>query len=132
MAMYILKLYVNSSNTKEEIDIPLNSYSFNSHETMFIPHTATSEKVNIAPREGKVPVSIFNDNFCEELAFPCLFSAEKFGYKVKRNLNLSPVKYFNQPLLNYTQRITHKCLHQILIIYFCVVCYITNKISNSD
>ena len=30
---------------------PIDSYSFNSQETMFIPHTLTLEKVSIAPGE---------------------------------------------------------------------------------
>lgn len=51
----------------------------------------------------KKVVLIFNDNHCEELTFPPLFPAGEFGYQVKRDLKLSPVKYFNQRLLNYTQ-----------------------------
>ena len=43
------------------------------------------------------------DNFCEELAFPCFFPNGKFRYKVEREIKLSPVKYFNQRLLNITQ-----------------------------
>ena len=41
--------------------------------------------------------------FCEELAFPYLFPNGKFKYKVEREIKLSPVKYFNQRLLNITQ-----------------------------
>ena len=37
-------------------------------------------------------MSILNDQFCEELAFPCLFPAGKFGC---RDVKLRPVKYFN-------------------------------------
>lgn len=37
----------------------------------------------------------------------------KFGYKVKKELKPTPVKYFNQPLLNYSQNFV-----QILIVYF--------------
>ena len=41
--------------------------------------------------------------FCEELAFPFLFPNGKFKYKVEREIKLSPVKYFNQRLLSFTQ-----------------------------
>ncbi|XP_057316777.1 uncharacterized protein LOC130657796 [Hydractinia symbiolongicarpus] len=45
-----------------------------------------------------------NDQFCEELAHPYLFPTGKFGYKVERDIKLSPTKYFNQRLLNYKQK----------------------------
>ena len=60
--------------------------------------------MDIAPGEGKTPQPIFDDEFCEEQAFPFLFPTGKFGYKVDRPVPLSPAKYFNQRLLNYTQR----------------------------
>ena len=44
---------------------------------------------------------MLSDDYCEQLAFP-QFPEGKFGYKPTRELNLSPVKYFNQHLLNYT------------------------------
>ena len=42
-------------------------------------------------------------SFCEELAFPYLFTNGRFEYKVEREIKLSLVKYFNQRLLNFTQ-----------------------------
>ena len=57
----------------------------------------------MAPDQGKSPVSVLNDDHCEELAFPYLFPTGKFGYKVKCEMSLSPVKYFNQQLLNFRQ-----------------------------
>ena len=65
--------------------------------------TSFSEEISIAPGEGKQPTSMLSDDYCEELAFPYLFPARKFGYKPTRELKLSPVKYFNQRLLSYTQ-----------------------------
>ena len=35
----------------------------------------------IPPGQGKNPVSILSDEFCEEQAFPYLLSKGKFGYK---------------------------------------------------
>ena len=56
------------------------------------------------PGEGRQPKSILNDKFCEELSFPHLFPTGKYGYQVQREKTLSAVKYFNQRLLNYTQK----------------------------
>ena len=63
-----------------------------------------NECLNIAPAEGKNPKSILSDQHCEELAHPYLFPTGKYGYKFDRDIPLSPVKYFNQRLLNYTQK----------------------------
>ena len=64
-----------------------------------------SECIDIAPGEGKLPKSILNDEYCEELSFHHLFQTGKLGYKVRRKIPLSPVKYFNQRLLNYSQKL---------------------------
>ena len=62
----------NFNESLDEGDNPLHSYTFTSQETMFIPHTVTSEEINIAPGEGIEPVSIFSNNiYSEEFAFPC-------------------------------------------------------------
>ena len=97
----------SSLNNKDPCDgleeeNPLDSYRFNSQETMFVL-TTSSEEISLAPGEGKQPTSMLSDDYCEELAFPYLFPGGKFGYKPTRELKLSPVKYFNQRLLNYTQ-----------------------------
>ena len=44
------------------------------------------------------------DKLCEEMDFPALFPTGKFGFQVKRDERLSPAKYFNARLLNYTGR----------------------------
>ena len=62
------------------------------------------EKITVSPGEGLKPISILTDKHCEELAHPYLFTTGKFGYKVDRDIDLSPVKYFNQRLLNYMQK----------------------------
>ena len=43
------------------------------------------------------------DENCKALAFPYLFPTDKYDYRVRRYIQLSPVKYFNQYLLNFTQ-----------------------------
>ena len=57
----------------------------------------------MVPGQGKTPVSVLNDDHCEELAFPYLFPTRKFGYKVKHEIPLFPVKYFKQQLPNFRQ-----------------------------
>ena len=39
----------------------------------------------------------------DNVSFLCLFPQGYFGYKVDRQMKLSPVECFNQRLLNYTQ-----------------------------
>ena len=88
------------------MDNPLNAYRAAGYETTLvpeIPRIIEDDNVIMAPGQGKTPVSVLNDDHCEELAFPYLFSTGKFGYKVKRETPLSPVKYFNQGLLNFRQ-----------------------------
>ena len=89
----------------------LDRYKIVSNETSLIsnileiPEDVDKEGVvSIAPGEGKRPISIFKDKYCEELAFPHLFPTGKYGYKVERDIPLSPVKYFNQRLLNCSQK----------------------------
>ena len=62
------------------------------------------EGIEIAPGEGKKPLSILHDDYCEEVAHPHLFATGKFGYKVKRKSHLAPSKYLNQRLLHYSQQ----------------------------
>ena len=74
--------------------------SFASHETVLmgdVPVVADKEAaVPVAPAEVKRPIFLLNDKFCKELFHPHLFLIGKFGYNVKRDINLSASKYFNQ------------------------------------
>ena len=93
--------------SEEEEHDSFHNHSTSSNETALIsevPNTVENENLIVAPGQGKSPISVFNDKFGEELAFPYLFPDGKFGYKVERDIPISPVKYFNQRLLNYTQR----------------------------
>ena len=90
----------------ESVDDPLNAHRAGGYETTLVPEIrriTEDDNVIMAPDQGKTPVSVLNDDHCEELAFPYLFSTGKFGYKVKREIPLSPVRYFNQGLLNFRQ-----------------------------
>ena len=88
------------------MDDPLNAHRAAGYETTLvpeIPRIIEEDNVIMAPGQGKTPVSILNDDHCEELAFPYLFPTGMFGYKVKREVPLSPVRYFNQRLSNFRQ-----------------------------
>ena len=56
-------------------------------------------------REEKIlcQESFTNDKFCEQLSHPHFFPTVKFGLQIKRKLQLSPSKYFNQRLRNFTE-----------------------------
>ena len=103
-----IPIQVEAEQGLELSENPLDEYRTASNETLLISNipqpVSNDECINIAPGEGKHPKSVLSDEFCEELAHPYLFPTGKFGYKVKRNITLSPVKYFNQRLLNYTQK----------------------------
>ena len=90
----------------ESADDPLNAHRAAGYETTLvpeIPRIIEDDNVIMAPGQIKTPVSVLNDDHCDELAFPYLFPTGKFGYKVKREIPLSPVKYFNQRLLPQMQ-----------------------------
>ena len=86
------------------LDDPLKLHRVAASETTLIseiPGIIDEDNITIAPGQGKTPLPILRDDYCEELAFPYLFPTEKFGYKVKREVPLSPVKYFSQRLLKF-------------------------------
>ena len=93
-----------SVNIPEDADNPLDNFRFGATETMLVSNIPQVEDIVIAPGEGIQPMSLLMDEKCEELAHPHLFPTGKFGYRVKREVKLSPVKYFNQRLLNYKQK----------------------------
>ena len=70
----------------EEKENPLDAHKLGAHETTLISNIPQSEELTIAPGEGKQPMSILNDQYCEELAHPNLFPTGNFGYKIERNV----------------------------------------------
>ena len=58
-----------------------------------------------APGQEKKTVNGLNYDFCEKVANPHLFPIGRYDYKVERDAELTPSKYFNQRLLNYTQKL---------------------------
>ena len=95
-------------NIDKEIEVDfekslLDNFRIGASEICLLPSMLSSEYIEIAPGEGKTPKNIMLDENCEELAFPNLICTGEFGYKVEREVKLSPVKYFNSRLLNYKQ-----------------------------
>ena len=75
----------------EENENPFDAHSLDANETTLISNTRQSEEFTIAPGEGKQPISILNDQNCEEVAHPYIFPTGNFGYKVERNVKLTRV-----------------------------------------
>ena len=85
-----------------------------------IPEKVDKEGVvSAAPGEGKKPMSIFKDKYCEELVFSHLLPTGKCGYKIQRDIPLSPVKYLNQRLLNCGQKFVSDSHYIFLYIQSC-------------
>ena len=85
--------------------ITVNDNDSNSVNCNDNQHTSAGNEIfSTAPGEGKHPIHFMQDKNCEELAFPVLFPRGHFGYQVERDVKLSPTKYFNARLLNYTGR----------------------------
>ena len=78
----------------------------------------------LAPGEGKHPVHFMQDKDCQPLAFPNLFPTGKYGYQEERAVQISPTKYFNARLLNYTGRFA---MDPEKILIFCPVYNRTEK-----
>ena len=92
---------LDNETLAEEQDDPLNEYRSPTNETCIqaiLPdypiiieensstNVSTGREIyNVAPGENKHPVSLMNDDLCEELAFPALFPKGRFGYKAERN-----------------------------------------------
>ena len=53
--------------------------------------------------EVKIPNSLSAHKNCQILCFSYLVPALKFGSNTERNVKVNPVRYLNQPFLNYTQ-----------------------------
>ncbi|XP_066935952.1 uncharacterized protein [Clytia hemisphaerica] len=93
---------------EEEDENPLDHLRIPASETVFVPElahdTVDDSNIVIAPGQDQNPLPIICDEDCEMLAHPHLFPTGKFGYTYNRDEKLSPCRYFNQRLLNYTQK----------------------------
>ena len=116
---------ISNETEYDSIEDPLNVHRTASNETAFVSakvsYIINDKNIKIAPGQGKKPVSILNDEFCEEQAFPYLLPKGKFGYKAPQDMAISPARYFNQKLLNFNQHFPSDAK-----IYFLPGLYISN------
>ena len=102
-----LESYVPDYRTEVSSSSANQSFSNTSKrndEDSLLTQLPGNEVCSIAPGEGKHPVHFMQDKHCQELAFPVLFPLGRLGYQVERAVKLSPTKYFNARLLNYTRK----------------------------
>ena len=103
-----LKLYLNQMKTPIRF-MMIHQQSLKHHQMkqliLEMPAAAAAAEVEeafvAAPGQEKKPVSGLNYDFCEKLANPHLFPRGRYDYKVERDAELTPSKYFNQRLLNF-------------------------------
>ena len=112
-----MKVQLESSIGEETLDDSLSEFRTPSIENTFVSEIPSAcemeEGIVVAPGEGKKPVSILNDKFCEELGHPHLFPTGKYGHKVEREVPLLQVNILIKGC--YT---TLKSLLQTMVIYF--------------
>ena len=66
--------------------------------TGVLSHFDLEKTINLVPSEGKKPISILNNLYCKEKDHLYLFLIRKYGYKIKRDIPLSPREHFNERL----------------------------------
>ena len=98
---------VNESEAEyASVEDPLNIHRTTSNETTLvcdIPNIVSNQNIIIAPGQGKTPVSVLSDEFCEEQVFPYFLPTDRFAYSAPRDIPISPAQSFNQRLLNFNQ-----------------------------
>ena len=103
-----IEVEVKLSTNEEIYEDPLSTFRDPSTKTTIISEVPSNceleQEITIAPGEGKYPISVLNDKFCEELAHAPLFPSGRYGYQIEREILLIPSKYFNQRLLHYVQK----------------------------
>ena len=99
--------------SKEEEHDTIYNHCTSSNETALIsevPNTVENEDLIV---EGKNPISVFNDKFCKELAFPYLFPDVNLGIK------LDLIYQFPQLSISIREySIIHKDLLAMQVIFF--------------
>ena len=91
---------IESDDELETTLNPLNTHRHATDESLVIENENLLE---LAPGQDKGTTHILFDKKCEELAFPKIFFRGKFGYTFPREHHLTPTRYFNQRLLNFSQ-----------------------------
>ena len=114
--------YLSRGQNTDTDENPLDIYKCASRETALINTSYENEFISIAPGGGFVPALFSHGLFCEGLSHLHVFPYDKSGFQIKRQIPLSPTKYFNQCLLNYTHKFSpdsdyiyflHTSLHNV-------------------
>ena len=92
---------IESDDELETTSNPLITHRHATDKSLVIENENLLE---LAPGQDKGTTHILFDKKCEELAFPKIFFRGKFGYTFPREHHLTPTRYFNQRLLNFSQK----------------------------
>ena len=92
---------IESDDELETTSNPLITHRHATDKSLVIENENLLE---LAPGQDKGTRHILFDKKCEELAFPKIFFRGKFGYTFPREHHLTPTRYFNQRLLNFSQK----------------------------
>ena len=97
-----------TAEEQDVLDDPLAKFKTVSDETTVISEMTSATDIEepfiVTPGEEKKPRTLLGDEFCEELAHPHIFPTGKFGCMTEREIKISPSKYFNQRVLNYSPK----------------------------
>ena len=92
-----IPIFIDDKEKMDKDSSYLEEYSSTADETCLVSLNSQSSVddgcINFTPGERKKSKSILNDQFCEELGFSCLFPTGKFGYRVQRDVKLSPYTF---------------------------------------
>ena len=91
---------IESDDELETTLNPLNTHGYAADKSLVIENENLLE---LAPGQDKGTRHILFDKKCEELTFPKIFLRGKFGYTFPHEHHLTPTRYFNQCLLNFSQ-----------------------------
>ena len=96
---------MESDDELETASTPLNTHRHAADESLVI---GNGNLLELAPGQDKGTRYIFLDKKCEELAFPKIYFRGKFGYTFPHEHHLTPARYFNKDLLNFSQTFASK------------------------
>ena len=78
LPMDITKSHDDEDNwSEEEVEIPAGVTDTMLTATDFMTDNEHQKILNVAPGEGSMPLSVFRDKYCEELAYPGIFLGQK-------------------------------------------------------
>ena len=102
----------DSDDDNEDIDFSMNKRKHKMAPSIFPtvmqnkdgPHVSVNEMINIAPGEGKIPVSFTSEPDWEALAFVKEYSTGKNHFNTKRKIPISVSKYIHARLKSCDDR----------------------------